>query len=61
MDLPFDVFLLIVSFIPAEQLRILYRVHRTFFNLAMDIRYKEVDLYRSGEEETISNTLSRLR
>jgi hypothetical protein len=74
MNLPVDVWHHIVSFIPTEQLRTLYGVDRTLFNLAMNIRYKEADLYRAEldiyrvdfkdrfeEVETISSTLSRLQ
>jgi hypothetical protein len=61
MDLPLDVWHRIISFIPTEQLRTLYGVDHTFFNLAMNLRYKEVSLYRDEEEETISSTLSRLQ
>jgi hypothetical protein len=61
MYLPFDVWLHIASFIPAEQLQTLYRVDRTFFDLAMDIRCKEVDLYCDGGKKAISRTLSRLQ
>ena len=74
MDLPLDVWYHIISFIPTEQLQTLYAVNHTFFNLAMNIRYQEADLYRVEldicrvdfkdrveEEETISSTLSRLR
>jgi hypothetical protein len=74
MDLPLDIWHRIVSFIPTEQLRTLYGVDHTFFNLAMNIRYKEVDLYRADvdvyrvdfkgrveEEKAISSTLSRLQ
>jgi hypothetical protein len=66
MELPLDVWHHIISFIPTEQLRILYGVDRTLFNVAMNIRYKEVDLYRVDldrieEEETILSTLSRLQ
>ena len=74
MDLPLDVWHHIVSFIPAEQLRTLYGVDHTLFNLAMNIRYKEADLYRADvdisrvdfkdrieEEKPISSTLFRLQ
>jgi len=61
MDLPVDVWLHIASFIPIEQLRTMYGVDRTFFNLAMDIRYKEVDLHRNRNEKVILRTLCRLR
>jgi hypothetical protein len=74
MYLPLDVWHHIISFIPTEQLRTLYGVDHTFFNLAMNIRYKEVDLYRVDldinrvdfkdrveEEEPISSTLFRLQ
>jgi hypothetical protein len=61
IDLPFDVWLHIASFIPAEQLRTLCEVDRTFFNLAMNIRYKEVVLYHIRDEQVISRTFSRLK
>ena len=61
MDFPLDIWHHIISFVPTEQLRALYGVDHTFFNLAMNIRYKEVSLYRDDETETISRILSRLQ
>ena len=40
----------ILSFIPVEQLRTLYGVDRTLFDLMLNIRYKEADLYRANLE-----------
>jgi hypothetical protein len=48
MDLPFDVWLYIASFIPTEELQTLYGVNRIFFNIAMDINYNKVVLRRDA-------------
>ena len=42
MDIPFEIWLQIASYIPAVQIRNLYSVNRPFFRIAMDERYREV-------------------
>jgi hypothetical protein len=61
VELPFDVWLHIGSFIPPEQLKALYTLNCAFFNLEMNERYKAVDLYRGSTTKTISKTISRLQ
>jgi hypothetical protein len=61
VELPFDVWLHIGSFIPPEQLKALYTLNCAFFNLEMNERYKEVDLYRNFRKTTIPETISHLQ
>jgi hypothetical protein len=61
VELPFDVWLHIGSFIPAEQLKALHTLNSAFFNLEMNVLYKEVELYRYSTKKAIQETISRLQ
>jgi hypothetical protein len=61
VELPFDIWLHIGSFIPAKQLKALHTLNSAFFNLEMNERYKEVDLYRNSRKTTIPESISRLQ
>ena len=43
-ELPYDVWMLIVEYLPAHQVRRLYSVNRALFDIALDLRYKQVSL-----------------
>src|SRR6266540_823386 len=43
-ELPYEIWLLIVEYLPDHQVRRLYSVNRALFNIALDLRYKAVSL-----------------
>jgi hypothetical protein len=59
VDLPFEVWLHIASFIPTDQLRRLYAVNRIFYAIAMTEKYKAIDF--CNETGTIAGTLACLK
>jgi hypothetical protein len=61
VELPFDIWLHIGSFIPFERFKVLYTLNSAFFNLEMNVRYKEVDLCRNSRKPSIPETISRLQ
>ena len=44
VDIPMDILLYIVQFIPETSLQNMLEVNSVFFNIAMDNRYKEVSI-----------------
>jgi hypothetical protein len=44
MDLPYDIWLEIVKFLPGDIVRRLFSVNRVLFEIAMDERYREVEI-----------------
>jgi hypothetical protein len=43
-EIPVDIWLLIAEFIPESTLRKLYAVNRVFFDIAMDLRYRKLEV-----------------
>jgi len=43
-ELPYDIWMLILEYLPAHQVRRLYSVNKTLFDIALDLRYKHVSL-----------------
>jgi hypothetical protein len=61
IDIPFDVFCHIASFLSPEHRRNLYAVNHTFFTIAMNERYHDIHLGRDDDDERIARDLSRLK
>jgi hypothetical protein len=59
MDLPFEIWLHITSFVPTDQLRRLYAVNRILYAIAMSERYKVIGF--CNEAATIEGTLAHLK
>lgn len=58
MDLPFDIWVHITTFLPASQRCKLYAVNHALFEIAMDEQYRAMDLsHRPG----ITKTIERLK
>ncbi|EDR06752.1 uncharacterized protein LACBIDRAFT_299600 [Laccaria bicolor S238N-H82] len=51
-DIPYDVWLCIVQFIPRNELLRLYGVDRILFDIVMNERYRETRIYHLGDEMT---------
>jgi len=43
-ELPYEIWLLIVEYLPDYHIRRLYSVNKAFFSIALDLRYREVCL-----------------
>lgn len=50
VDLPYDLWYQIAQFIPRRELRNLYSVNRTLYDIAMDERYKLINVYRHTDK-----------
>jgi hypothetical protein len=57
-DIPADIWLHVAQFIPDDTLRSMLGVNSLFFDLAMDVRYREISL-KSLNSEAVK-TLGRL-
>ncbi|TFK65118.1 hypothetical protein BDN72DRAFT_962730 [Pluteus cervinus] len=60
MELPYDIWLHIARFLPAEHVRRLYCVNHAWYDIAMDERYRSVSFQYWSDPETQRN-LRRLR
>ncbi|KAF8656955.1 hypothetical protein AX16_002310 [Volvariella volvacea WC 439] len=60
MNLPYDIWVHIAQYLSPVQLRDLYSVNQAFYDLAMNERYREVNLHYLTDPDTIRN-ISRLR
>ena len=56
-NIPPEIWLHVTKFIPEEDLRDLFGVNSIFFNIAMDIRYREIVISTA----TIGTLIKRLR
>jgi hypothetical protein len=61
MDPPYDVWLCIASFISADDLQKLYAVNRALFDIVMNIRYREIDLYSERKVGGIMRNFTALK
>jgi len=43
-ELPYEILLLIIDYIPVHQVRRLYSVNKALFNIALDLRHKDASL-----------------
>ena len=63
-DVPPEIWLHVAKFIPKEDLRDLFGVNSIFFNIAMDIRYREILISTTTVHDIMEfklETLKRLR
>ena len=56
-DLPYDIWLLITEYLSEKQVRRMYSVNKALFNIAMDLRYKEVTLGFSDTRRTLRSDI----
>jgi hypothetical protein len=59
MDLPFEIWLHIASFLPTDQLQRMHTLSRMFYGIAMTEKYKVIDF--SKDMKTIPGTLASLK
>ena len=61
MTIPFDIWSLIASFLPAERRKELYPVNHAFFIIGMNERYKRVEIVVGLEGRKVSRMLDWLQ
>jgi len=60
MDLPYEIWQLIVNHLPDEQVRQLYSVNRALLNIALDLRYQEAGL-RVYPDRSVGTTTPQIQ
>ena len=60
-DFPYDIWWLIASYLPVKEVKLLYSVNRSLFNISLDLRYPEVCLSTHPNELVERNDIRSFR